>query len=273
MESALKTVLKWGVFILAVAVTTGWLVLSFAYLSRFGWDGLLSLEPGDLAASLAAAAGPPVALWLVLMVASQKQELSTLRKVVIDLGVALRRGQEQAETGGRALIELTSASERRAAQDGLYLALDDLTSNAAIVAERLGVLDADGLDMAWARYGSGDRWAFLRPFLDRAVLEDDFGDRLARALDGDLQAKLAAQAFVRRLGQLRSDSGLPVQQKLLHEVLEDGPVAQVGRLFAAPAGASGATEVQDGEPDDVGESIEDRLGPQPTLFQPQSKSA
>lgn len=272
MESALKTVLKWGVFITAVAVTTGWLVLSFAYLSRFGWDGLLSLEPGDLAATLAAAAGPPVALWLVLLVASQKQELTTLRKVVLDLGMALRRGQEQAETGSRALLELTSASERQAAKDGLYLALDDLTSNAAIVAERLGVLDLDGLDMAWARYGSGDRWAFFRPFLDRAAVESDFVDRLSSALDEDAQANLAAQTYIRRLGQLRSPDGPTSQQKLIFEILEDGPVSQVGRLFA---GEQTGVETDVGRSDAEGdvESMDDRLGPQPTLFQPQSKSA
>lgn len=272
MESALKTVLKWGVFITAVAVTTGWLVLSFAYLSRFGWDGLLSLEPGDLAATLAAAAGPPVALWLVLLVASQKQELTTLRNVVVDLGVALRRGQEQAETGSRALIELTSASERQAAKDGLHLALDDLTSNAAIVAERLGVLDLDGLDMAWARYGSGDRWAFFRPFLDRAAVENDFADRLASALDEDAQAKLAAQTYVRRLDQLRSPDGLPARQKLVFEILEDGPVSQVGRLFVGEKTGLGMGTTSTSSEVDV-ESMDDRLGPQPTLFQPQSKSA
>lgn len=277
MESGLKTVLRWGVFALAVAVTTGWLVLSFAYLSRFGWDGLLSLSPGDLAASLSAAAGPPVALWLVLMVVSQKQELTTLRKVVIDLGVALRRGQEQAEIGSRALIELTSASERQAAQDGLALALDDLTSSAAVVAERLGVLDADGLDLAWARYGSGDRWAFLRPFLDRAAAEGDFAERLARALDDDVQAKLSAQGYTRRLSQLRSDNGVPAQQKLLNEILEDGPVAQVGRLFSPQEPATDQPDETsdvsaDGVTEDI-DSMDDRLGPQPTLFQPQSKSA
>lgn len=271
MESTLKAVLRWGVFIVAVAVTTGWLVLAFAYLTRFGWDGLLSLEPGDLAATLAAAAGPPVALWLVLMVASQKQELSTLRKVVVDLGVALRRGQEQSETGSRALIELTSASQRQAAQDGLFLALDDLTSNAAIVAERLGVLDVDGLDLAWARYGSGDRWAFLKPFLERAALEDDFAARLSQALAGDAQAELAAAAYTRRLEHLRSSASLTAHQKLIQEILEDGPVAQVGRLFLVKQSGATVRVEPNADVDDVA-TLEDRLGPQPTLFQTPSPS-
>lgn len=275
MESNVKAVLRWGVFILAVAVTTGWLVLAFSYLTRFGWDGLMSLEPGDLAATLAAAAGPPVALWLVLMVASQKQELSALQKIVIDLGIALRRGQDQAETGSRALIEVTAASQRQAAQEGLLLALDDLTSNAAVVAERLGVLDPAGLDMAWARYGSGDRWAFLRPFVDRASEEDDFAARLAEALAGDASARLAADAYTRRLEHLRSGGSLKAEQKLITEILEDGPVARVGVLFSAQQAIEGTT-AQPEPPDADGEgaeTIEDRLGPQPTLFQPESKSA
>jgi len=195
MESKVKSILHWGVFVVAVTATTGWLVLCFAYLMRLGWDGLLSLEPGALAATLAAAAGPPVALWLVLVVTAQRQELVALRIAVLDFGLAIRRGQDHAETNGRALLEVTAATRRQASQDGLMIALDDLASHASIVVERLGVLDQDGLDLAWARYGSGDRWALLRPFIDRAALEDDFGARLAGALEEDALAKLAAGAL------------------------------------------------------------------------------
>lgn len=270
MESKVKLILRWGVFVLAVAVTTGWLVLCSAYLSRLGWDGLMSLEPGALAASLAAAVGPPVALWLILVVTAQRQELEGLRRAVLDFGLAIRRGQDHAETQGRALLEVSAASRRQAAQDGLSVALDDLASNASVVAERLGVLDADGLSLAWQRYGFGDRWALLRPFLDRAAAESDFNSRLAEALEGDSISQLAAGAYIRRLGLLRADSGIPGEQKLIHEILEDGPVAQVGRLFASD---SVVAEESPDPGDNQTASIEDRLGPQPTLFQPESKTA
>ena len=269
MESKVKSILRWGVFVFAVAITTGWLVLCFAYLSRLGWDGLMSLEPGALAATLAAAAGPPVALWLILVVTAQRQELADLRRAVLDFGMAIRRGQDHAETHGRALLEVSAASRRQAAQDGFTVALDDLASHAAVVAERLGVLDADGLALAWGRYGSGDRWALLRPFLDRASTENDFSDRLAEALKGDAMSQLAAGAFMRRLGLMRAAGGIPGEQRLIHEILEDGPVAQVGRLFAGEASVTGASDPGG----DQAASIEDRLGPQPTLFQPESKSA
>lgn len=271
MENKIKSILHWGVFVIAVAATTGWLVLCFAYLMRLGWDGLLSLEPGALAATLAAAAGPPVALWLILVVTAQRQELVGLRQAVLDFGLAIRRGQDHAETNGRALLEVTAATRRQAAQDGLKVALDDLASHAAIVAERLGVLDPDGLDMAWARHGAGDRWALLRPFLDRAALEDDFGDRLAGALNEDALAKLAAAAFVRRLDLMTAPDGIPTEQKLLHEIIADGPVVQVARLFSV--GVANDVDADDDDTDVEAASMDDRLGPQPTLFHPESKSA
>ncbi|NKB44464.1 MAG: hypothetical protein GKS03_09330 [Alphaproteobacteria bacterium] len=278
MESKIKSALRWSVFVLAVAVTTGWLVLCFAYLTRLGWDGLMSLEPGALAATLAAAAGPPVALWLILVVTAQRQELADLRRAVLDFGLAMRRGQDHAETHGRALLEVSAASRRQAAQDGLVVALDDLASHASVVAERLGVLDVDGLARAWERYGAGDGWALLRPFLDRAAAEKDFGSRLAEALKGDAVSQLAAGAFMRRLDLMRGD-GTANEQRLIREILEDGPVAQVGRLFANDVAAAEDAFVAVDRVDqpeaggDQAASIEDRLGPQPTLFQPESKTA
>ena len=277
METALKATLRWGVFVLAVAATTAWVVLSFTYLNRLGWDGLLSLEPGALASTLAAVAAPPAALWLVLVVVAQQQELSLLRRAILDLSVALRRGQDHVEANGRTLLELAAASERREAQHGIFVALDDLASHAALIAERLGVIDSAGLDLAWARYGAGDRWALLRPFLDRAALEENFGDRLIQALGQDAPARLAADAFVRRAKALRGDESNAGEQILLRQILDDGPIAQVDRLFAlvssSATGGNGHTEPrlsQDGSQvlsnSEETEIMADRLGPQPTLF-------
>lgn len=278
MQSKVKLILHWSVFVLAVAITTGWLVLCFVYLSRLGWDGLMSLEPGALAATLAAAAGPPVALWLILVVTAQRQELVGLKSAVLDFGLAVRRGQHHAESQGRALLEISAASQRKAAKDELAIGLDDLASHASVVAERLGVLEPNGILQAWERYGSGDRWALMRPFIDRAAAETDFGDRLAGALEGDAVSQLAASAFVRRLDLLRGD-GAAGEQKLIHEILVDGPVVQVARLFTkeeasvAEADVSNADEDQGQIGGDQSVSIEGCLGPQPTLFQPDSKTA
>jgi hypothetical protein len=197
---------------------------------------------------------------------------------VLDFGLAIRRGQDHAESQRRALLEISAASQRQAAKDGLAVTLDDLASHASVVAERLGVLEPDGIAQAWERYGSGDRWALMRPFIARAAAETDFGDRLAGALKGDAVSQLAANAFVRGLDLLRGD-GVAGEQKLIHEILEDGPVAQVGRLFTkeaavvAESDGSNADEDQADNGGDQSVSIEDRLGPQPTLFQPESKTA
>lgn len=266
MEHTVKTILRWAVFVLAVAATTAWIVLSFTYLNRLGWDGILSLEPGVLAATLAAVSAPPAALWLVLVVVAQQQELALLRHMVSDQGSVLRRGQEQAESNSRALLELTALAGRSSAKDTLPLVLDDLASHAAAVAERLGVLEADSLDLAWARYGAGDRWALLKPFLERAAIEDDFAERLAKALQQDHGAQASAAAFTRRLQSLRSQSHGIGEQKLLVEVLEDGPAAQVDRLFSPDQASVALVKEDDTETGSEADEISDRLGPQPTLF-------
>jgi hypothetical protein len=274
MEKTLKTLLRWSVFVIAVAVTTGWLILCASYLTRMGWDGLLSLEPGDLAALLAAAAGPPVALWLILVVVAQQQDLTILRRAVLDMGFAMRRSQEQVESQSRALLEASAASRRQAAQDLLPVVLDDLAGSAAVVAERLGVLTRDDVDLAWARHGAGDRSALLRPFVARAHSEDDFAVRLNEALAGDLQSKLAAEAFVNRVDGLRSEGQDAFPLKLVSDLFEDGPVSQVYALFSGAGStrqpvvsdnADGIESANAAEADEE-DDMNDRLGPQPTLF-------
>lgn len=276
METVIKTVLRWGVFVLAVAATTAWIVLSFTYLNRLGWYGILSLEPGALASTLAAVAAPPAALWLVLMVVAQQQELTLLRKMVVDLGLTMRRGQDQAEVNGRALLELAAAAGRSATKDALSIALDDLSSQAATVAEHLGVLDSDSLDLAWARYGAGDCWALLNPFLTRATNEADFAERLTKALVQDGPAQVSAKSFVRCVQTLRSHDHGVGDQRLLLQILDDGPIAQVGRLLAsvslstdepqADEVQSRAQNLKDEGAETEGDAMADRLGPQPTLF-------
>ncbi len=270
MENAVKTILRWGVFVIAVAVTTGWLILCFAYLTRLGWDGLLSLEPGDLAALLAAAAGPPVVLWLTLTVMAQQRQLTTLRRAVLDMGYSLRRGLEQGEAQSRVLIESQAASQRDAASTLVPVALDDLASQVAVVAERLGVLSGDDLDLAWARHGAGDRNALMRPFTQRAASESDFSDRLRSAIASDPQSKEAAVTFLRQVDAMRAEARDQSGMKVLSKTLDEGPLAQVYALFSGAAeDAFGEDPVESSAPAPVpadDPDIADRLGPQPNLF-------
>jgi hypothetical protein len=278
MENTLKTILRWGVFVVAVAVTTGWLILCMAYLTRLGWDGLLSLAPGDLAALLAAAAGPPVALWLTLTVMAQHQQLSVLRRAVLDMGYSLRRGLEQGEAQSRVLIEAQAASQREVAGALVPVALDDLASHVAVIAERLGVVSREDLDIAWARHGAGDRNALLRPFTHRAAGESDFSQRLRSAIAADPQSKLAAETFVRQVDVLRTEASAQSGMNVLSKVLDEGPLAQVYALVSVSQDAEAEDNADDSNnfPDVSGLSeqepplddadLADRLGPQPNLF-------
>jgi len=270
MEKTIKTALRWSVFVIAVAVTTGWLILCFAYLNRLGWDGLLSLDPGDLAALLAAAAGPPVLLWLILTVIAQQQQLKTVRRVVLDMGYSLRRSLEQEEAQSRALIEAQAASERDVAISLIPFVLDELAGHAGVIGGRLGVLGGDEADLAWAKHGAGDKHALMRPFAERAANEPDFAARLRSAIASDPQSRQAAVAFVEHIDGLRAEVRNQSGLKALSKTLDEGVLAQVYALFAThepgAADEEDPAELEEQELPTEEPDITDRLGPQPTLF-------
>ena len=67
------------IFVLAVALTTAWVVLAVGgYLRHLGLAGVMALAPAELGALLAAAGGPPAALWLFMAVLEQRRTINHL---------------------------------------------------------------------------------------------------------------------------------------------------------------------------------------------------
>ena len=276
MRTSVKTIIRWAVFVLAVAMTTGWFVFCIAYLNRLGWNSILSLDPSDFAVILASVAGPPVALWLVLTVVTQQQEINALSDTIVDFSNMLLKQTGQAEANGRALLELTSASQRLAMSDGLTLILNDLSSSASVVADRTGVLQGDDLELAWVKYDSGDCWSLIRPFIDRASLEEGFSERLKNAILSDLPSRNAAISFVSNIEALQSGALILPEQKLLKKLISQGPLDQVRSLFtiddldhetnldSSEIDGINTQSLDNGEKDS-GDILENSR-PQPTLF-------
>ena len=169
-----KSIFRWILFFVAVTLTTFWIVLTGAYLARLGWNGILSLDPTSLAMILIAISSPPLILWLILAFLTQQNEITGFRDIMLDLVNLMHRQFEQSEASVKILLELSSSSRRQFVKDGLSLILNDLSSNIAIIGDRTGVLTGDNLDLAWAKYGAGDIWALMRPFVDRLSLEEGF---------------------------------------------------------------------------------------------------
>ncbi len=215
-------------FVAAVAATVVWLAVVALYFAQLTWSGLMALEPVALAAVLTAAAGPLVGLWLVMVVLEQRRETARLMQRFAELANQERRTQQQAETLARSVMEMQTEAAKGLAAETRKLAIQDLAANAAVLAERLGVMKRDMVAAAWIRFGAGDTSVFVQAFLNFAGSHPDIAERIGEAAARDLAARAALAGFVRRYEQL---AGLTAGDKLLGAVIEEGALGRGYRLF------------------------------------------
>lgn len=215
-------------FVVAVAATIVWLAVVALYLTQLTWSGVMALEPVALAAVLTAAAGPLVALWLVMVVLEQRRDAARLMQRFAELANQERRTQQQAETLARSVMEQQAETAKGLSAETRKLALQELAANASVLAERLGVMKRDAIAAAWVRFGAGDVSVFVQAFLNFAGSHPDIAERIGEAAARDQAARAALAGFVRRYGQLAAMTG---GDKLLRAVIEEGALGQGYRLF------------------------------------------
>jgi hypothetical protein len=191
-------------------------------------DGLKGLSPGQAAALLAGTGGPLAAFWLFLSVIEQRRRLVVLTHAIGDMMRQHRHTLQLAETQTRTLIEFQAQTKRARTAETRRLAFQDLGAHVAVLAERLGVIRRDGIDMAWARFGSGDITAFVQPFLNFAASHPDMGERLAEAVGRDPIAATALHGFVRRYEALAAEAG---DDRMVQAIIEEGALGRAFRLF------------------------------------------
>ncbi len=232
--------------ILAVAASTLWLFMLWAYVSvHGGWAGLKDLGPLDLAILVAAASAPLAALWLIFTMLEQRRAVVLFSRRLGEMAAQNRQGLQQAESQARTLMQLQAQGARAQAMETRRLALNDMASSAAVLAERLGVIKRDAAAAAWARYGDGDTSVFVQAFLSFANSHPDMAERMAEAVARDLVAAAALASFVRRYERLLS---LSADDKLAVEIFDDGALGRGFRLFkAADALAAQLASPQDHE--------------------------
>jgi len=217
-------------FVIVVALSTAWVVFVLAYLARTGLDAVMSLPIAELASLLVAISAPLLGLWLVTAVLGQRAELADLRRRLGDMTAQSRQSLQQAEVQSRAMLEMEVQLKRSLSGDTRRLALQDLASQTAVIGECLGILKADNIDIAWARFGSGDIGAFIQPFLKFASEHADLADRMGEAVACDPTARAALAGFVRRYERLIA---VLADDKLALETLDEGPLGRGYQLFKA----------------------------------------
>jgi hypothetical protein len=207
-------------FILAVALTVAWLGLGIAYIVHAG-STVAAMAPPQLAAVLAAIALPPLVLWLIVTVLEQRGALAQLM-------AQSRQNLHQTEAQARALLQLQAEAARDRGAEARALAFHDLAANAAILAERLGVLGKEGAVAAWARYGAGDVTVFVQAFLTFSLSHPDIAERMAEAVVRDGVARAALAAYVRRYQRLTSALA---DDKMTLEILDEGALGRAFMMF------------------------------------------
>ncbi|MSO96815.1 MAG: hypothetical protein EXR11_01150 [Rhodospirillaceae bacterium] len=215
-------------FVVVVALTTAWAVIVLAYLSKLGASALMQLPVGDMAALLVAISAPVVGLWLVAGVLGQRHELASLRRRLGEITSQARNSMQHTEVQSRAILEMESQLKRSAAAGTRTLVLQDLAAQAAIVGERLGIMKSDAIDMAWARFGSGDVGAFVQPLISYQGQHPDLAERMGDAVVRDHPARAALTGFIRRYDRLIAALA---DDKLAQETLEEGPLGRAVSLF------------------------------------------
>ena len=225
-----SSVQDWLPLLLAVAATAAWVVFAGLYLRRLG-PALLELTPAEAAGLFAGIGGPLAAFWLFMAVVEQRRRIARLSQALGDIMNQHRHSLQIAESQTRALIAFQAQAERAQAGETRALMLRDLAASGAIVAERLGVIRREDLDIHWARFGSGDVAAFVQPFLHYMVSHPEIGERLVEAVSRDPIAANALHAYVRRFERLTAVT----DDKLVREVLEEGPLGRAFRLFKPAA--------------------------------------
>lgn len=250
-------------FALAGALSALWLGGAVVYATgTVGWDTLAQLPPSELALFVIGVFGPPAALWLIIALVRAAMRSDRQDRILRAMAAQARSAAGQIEAQVRTLIQMQEESRRRVMSDGMDLVIKDLNGQAAVLAERLGMVSQDEADTLWARTVSGDVWAFAYAFLTRAAAYPEFPDMLAERLSQDDISSSALQMFLRRYDQLVDSFKENDADKLARSVLEDGPLARLQGLFeTVNARAIGMRQAREGDArqilEDVGRHLDE----------------
>jgi hypothetical protein len=211
-----------------------------------GWDGLMASPPTELALFLAAGTAPLAAIWLAAAFILVGLAMTRTHQTVRAIQHQALRTTEEIESLVRTSIEMQEQARRQSFLNGVELALKDLNSQAGMITGRLGVLSTEDTEYLWALNAAGDPWAFCHALLERSELDETFIGLMAERIAGDGVASAGLQRFLRRYERLLTLAKDYDADKLVREVLEDGPLDRLYGVFRT-----------------VSDHVQDLVGPPP----------
>jgi hypothetical protein len=207
-----------------------WLGAAASYVQfRITWQSLLELPFVDLAAFVAAAFGPPAALWLIIGYVQLGSAIRENNFALKQLHWQTKRAADQAEVEARTLVESRTSAKRAELFPLISYLIDELNPLVAHLAVELKLIDNAQYSSAWQRFGQGDRWVFFRCILNTSGGIDSLQRKVAYTLQNDPKALALAEEFrenyANLVGELRDVEG----DGLITRLVEGG---NLGRLDA-----------------------------------------
>lgn len=220
------------VFCGAGLLTSLWLGGFIVYISAaIGWGDVLFLPPADAVILALGACVPIFIVWGLVALVHIALTRSRHDLLFTTLSQHVCRITEHVEAQMRTLIQMQAKNEQKTEVGNIRLALNDLNSHAALLAERSGVVNVDEIDGLWKRVEAGDLWAFAQVFLVRSAAYPDFTSMLADRIAADSLSETAVLNFNRRFKDVRHLLSRQEEHQLLIRLFEEGPLAQVHVLF------------------------------------------
>jgi len=212
----------------SMAVTVGWLVLGFVYISNIiGWTEFATQQAPALGSFLEGAFAPLAFLWLVVGFFLQQQQLQdNTRTIQLQLD-EMRRAADLAEIQARAI----AANEIHSRQDTFLRVNELISAQLGMIAGFLVTSYAMGMDEdvadLWRRQGRGESAAFsleiIRLCLPRTVEPAEY------FYGSEIRANHTTR-FIRSFERLLAAAASCDAEGMIEDALREGPHGRVYRL-------------------------------------------
>ncbi|MEQ8708154.1 MAG: hypothetical protein RIC36_04130 [Rhodospirillales bacterium] len=221
-----------AIFAIGALISAIWLGAAASYVQfRITWQSLLELPFVDLAAFVAAAFGPPAALWLIIGYVQLGSALRENNFALKQLHWQTKRAADQAEVEARTLVESRTSAKRAELFPLISYLIDELNPLVAHLAVELKLIDNAQYASAWQRFGQGDRWVFFRCILNTSGGPESLERKISVALKQDSKALPLAEEFRENFANLIKELRSVEGEGLITRLVERGNLGKLDLLL------------------------------------------
>lgn len=221
-----------AIFAIGALISAIWLGAAASYVQfRITWHSLLDLPFVDLAAFVAAAFGPPAALWLIIGYVQLGSAIRENNFALKQLHWQTKRAADQAEVEARTLVESRTSAKRAELFPLISYLIDELNPLVAHLAVELKLIDNAQYASAWQRFGQGDRWVFFRCILNTSGDFHSLERKIARTLMDDRKALTLAEEFRDNYSNLVTELREVEGDGLITKLVEGGNLGRLDLLL------------------------------------------